>query len=118
MFQACFNVAFRQISVRSLQLELPSDLPETLPLLWIDSDQIHQVVVNLVVNAHQALEAKSNGDRCIRIVAEYEPGAQMVRLSISDNGAGIPPNIRSRIFDPISRRNRKASAPATLPIMS
>ncbi|MEK1932946.1 MAG: PAS domain S-box protein [Pararhizobium sp.] len=87
-------------NLRSAGVIVETDLPETLPPLWIDSDQIHQVIVNLVVNAHQALEAKSNGDRCILIAAEHEPGAQMVRLSISDNGPGIPPNIRSRVFDP------------------
>lgn len=87
-------------NLRSAGVIVETDLPETLPPLWIDSDQIHQVIVNLVVNAHQALEAKSNGDRRIRIAAENQPGAEMVRLSISDNGPGIPPNIRSRIFDP------------------
>lgn len=87
-------------NLQSAGVIVETDLPETLPPLWIDSDQIHQVIVNLVVNAHQALEAKGNGDRRIRIAAEHEPGAQRVRLSISDNGAGIPPNIRSRIFDP------------------
>lgn len=87
-------------NLRSAGVIVETDLPGTLPALWIDSDQIHQVIVNLVVNAQQALEAKSNGDRRIRIAAENEPGAEMVRLSISDNGPGIPPNIRSRIFDP------------------
>ncbi|MGQ3293707.1 MAG: hybrid sensor histidine kinase/response regulator, partial [Shinella sp.] len=87
-------------NLRSADIIVETDLPETLPPLWIDSDQIHQVIVNLVVNAHQALEAKNNGERRIRIAAESESGAQTVRMSISDNGPGIPPDIRPRIFDP------------------
>lgn len=87
-------------NLTSADIAVETDLLETLPLLWIDSDQIHQVIVNLLVNAHQALEAKSQGERRIRIAGESEPGTQMVRLSISDNGPGIPPDIRPRIFDP------------------
>jgi PAS domain S-box-containing protein len=87
-------------NMQSAGIIVETDLPETLPPLWIDSDQIHQVIVNLLVNAHQALEGNGKGERRILIAAENQPGAHMVLLSISDNGPGIPPNIRSRIFDP------------------
>jgi PAS domain S-box-containing protein len=87
-------------NLKSSGVVVEIDLPQTLPPLWIDGDQIHQVIVNLVVNACQALEEKTGGERRIRIAASHLSDAQVVEISISDNGAGIPPSIRSRVFDP------------------
>ena len=87
-------------NLRSSGVEVDIDLPKDLPALWIDADQIHQVIVNLVINAYQSLEEKTQGQRRIRISAEQEARAKAISLKISDNGTGIPPSIRSRIFDP------------------
>lgn len=87
-------------NLRSSGVEVDIDVPKDLPALWIDADQIHQVIVNLVVNAYQSLEEKTEGRRLIRISAEQDARAKTISLKILDNGAGIPPNIRSRIFDP------------------
>lgn len=92
-------------NLKSSGVDVETDLPQDLPALLIDDDQIHQVVVNLVINACQALEAKTDGPRRIRISAEHDLGTGTIgtgtiALRISDNGAGIPANIRSRIFDP------------------
>ncbi|WP_168166112.1 hybrid sensor histidine kinase/response regulator [Bosea sp. PAMC 26642] len=87
-------------NLQSSGVIVETDFPGGLPPIWVDGDQIHQVVVNLVINACQALEEKGDGDRRIRIAAEPLIGAGMVLLGISDNGPGIPASIRSRIFDP------------------
>ncbi|WP_428424130.1 PAS domain S-box protein [Pararhizobium sp.] len=87
-------------NLKSSGVVVETDFPDDLPPLWIDGDQIHQVIVNLVVNAYQALEEKTDGQRRIRIAAEHVPEAQTIVLRISDNGTGIPSSIRSRIFDP------------------
>ncbi|WP_246652216.1 PAS domain S-box protein [Rhizobium laguerreae] len=87
-------------NLKSSGVTVETDLPPALPLLWIDGDQIHQVIVNLIVNACQALEEKTDGPRRIRIEASYSPAGDTVSLRLSDNGAGIPASIRSRIFDP------------------
>lgn len=87
-------------NLKSSGVTVETDLPRTLPPLWIDGDQIHQVIVNLIVNACQALEEKTDGPRRIRIEASHNPVGETVSLRVSDNGAGIPASIRSRIFDP------------------
>ncbi len=70
-----------------------------------DTARLEQVVLNLVVNARQALEAM-RGERAmaeapleLRISTEIESDAFVV-VHVSDNGAGISPSLLSRIWDP------------------
>ena len=70
-----------------------------------DTARIEQVMLNLVVNARQALEAM-RGTRALgqlplelRIVTEVESDAYVV-VKVADNGAGISPTLLSRIWDP------------------
>jgi len=73
--------------------------PQQVKLI-ADRDQLHQVIVNLVVNAHQALDEKRGTDRRIRLRAARAAVGDAIEISVSDNGPGIPPAIRSRIFEP------------------
>ena len=73
---------------------------DTLPVLFLDSSQIHQVVLNLLVNAQQALEQAGGADRKIVVGITVDQKEGMVALTIDDNGPGVPEAIRSRIFDP------------------
>ncbi|MBV8548896.1 MAG: PAS domain S-box protein [Alphaproteobacteria bacterium] len=72
-------------------------LAEHLPAIIGDSDQLTQVITNLVLNAAQAMEGWS-GRREIKISTCIENG--MVVIRVSDTGPGIPPDIRSRVFEP------------------
>ncbi|MDP3553586.1 PAS domain S-box protein [Methylocystis sp.] len=85
--------------LRTAGIEVTKDVPADLPPLLADSDQLHQVLLNLVVNAKQALEAQP-APRRISIVARADQAAQTLDLHISDNGPGVPDAIRNRIFDP------------------
>jgi CheY-like chemotaxis protein len=58
------------------------------------------VIYNLVTNAHQAIRESGTGDR-IRITARHDREADVVEFRVSDNGPGVPKEIRSRIFDPL-----------------
>ncbi len=87
-------------NLHSSAVIIETDVAESLPSLWVDRDQIHQVLINLVINAHQALEEKRDGERRIRIKAQSLPAEGVMLLSVADNGPGISPDIRSRIFDP------------------
>ncbi len=86
-------------SLRTEGIELSVELAPDLPPVWADADQLNQVFVNLMVNAQQAL-AEVEGTRRIEIVSDYDKGRDRVRLRFSDNGPGIPDEIRSRVFDP------------------
>jgi two-component system NtrC family sensor kinase len=80
-------------------IELAKDVQPGLPRIWADGDQLHQVLVNLLVNAQQALEEIS-GPRRVTVTVRHDPAKSNVALTVSDNGPGIPEQIRNRIFDP------------------
>jgi len=73
------------------------DLDPHLPRLRIDVDKMKQVFLNLLMNARQA--SKERGGN-IRISTRYRPESGQVEIDFWDNGAGIPPEIIDRIFDP------------------
>ncbi|MBK9703141.1 MAG: HAMP domain-containing protein [Betaproteobacteria bacterium] len=82
------------------------DLDPGLPQVWIDEDQIKQVIMNILVNAQHATE--SGGSIAIRsrrhpTPLSPEPGAapiDMIEVSVVDTGCGIPDDDLQRIFDP------------------
>jgi signal transduction histidine kinase len=71
---------------------------EGLPQIHVDGDKMRQVFLNVLRNAHEALEAGGK----ISIVCEpvVEGGKRKVRIRISDNGPGIPEKDRENIFEP------------------
>jgi CheY-like chemotaxis protein len=72
---------------------------EGLPLLSADPDQLHQVLVNLIVNAQHALQDQSGTRRlAVRVAAGERPSD--VCIDVADNGPGIPEDLRRRIFEP------------------
>jgi CheY-like chemotaxis protein len=76
-------------------LELAPDLPD----IWADAHQLHQVVVNLVSNAHQALRAIETNRRII-LNTRLDAASGRVQLEVTDTGPGIPEDVQRRIFEP------------------
>jgi len=78
-------------------VEVVFDLAEDLPVLWADAHQLHQVVVNLVANAHQAMR-RAAAARRIRLTTRLD--RYRVWLEIADTGPGIPRELQAKIFEP------------------
>ena len=95
--QTAIDVARYGKSDEIVRVETHLD-PET-PRIAADPDQITQVILNLVLNAEQAIEKDGVGDR-VRIVTRRDPKTGMARLEVEDNGPGIPREIRARVFEP------------------
>jgi CheY-like chemotaxis protein len=90
---------------------LDLDLPGDLPVIRANAAQISQVVVNLVMNASEAIGERDGviGVHATRVAIGRHSSemdavnlceGEYVRLEISDTGCGIPEEIRFRIFDP------------------
>jgi len=67
-----------------------------IPQIMADPDKIRQVIMNIMLNAIQAVD---NGGR-VRIETYVPEVDSMVCIEISDNGKGIPPELQDRIFEP------------------
>lgn len=83
--------------LRTAGITVEKKLSPDLPSISGNADQLHQVFLNLIVNAQQAMESQPLPRR-LRILSDRHDG--QVRVRIIDNGPGIAPAIRSRIFDP------------------
>jgi signal transduction histidine kinase len=69
-----------------------------LPQCFFDRSQIHRVLLNLIMNAGDAVKKKSGDNR--RVEVSTSLGKKYIRVAVSDNGPGIPPHLREMVFDP------------------
>ena len=99
-----------QLLVRTLgeHIELITDLAQDLDLVLADPGQVEQVLVNLAVNARDAMPrggklviqtASTDVDETMAGPAGPAPGAY-VALKVSDTGTGIPKDVIDRVFEP------------------
>ena len=75
------------------------DLDPELPVLVGDPHQLHQVVLNLITNAQDAMRGRE-GPRMMVVGTSFDAATQRVSLEVSDTGPGIPSEVRSRLFEP------------------
>ena len=78
------------------RIALRSDIPANLPTVLGDSVQLQQVILNLVINAIEAMTGSEQRDLLIK--AERD-GTQRVKVSVHDTGQGLDPETLQRIFD-------------------
>ena len=90
-------------------IEIETDLPRTLWTIEADTTQMHQVFMNLCVNARDAMPqggplllAGENVELDQAAAAKFAKGrpGRFVRLSVTDAGSGIPPELMVRVFEP------------------
>jgi PAS domain S-box-containing protein len=90
---------------------LKINLDKDLPTVWGNASQIRQVLMNLVINASEAIGEKEGVIRVTtsRVTADegpvsnngvHLPAGDYVRLEVSDNGCGLTEEAKSKIFDP------------------
>jgi signal transduction histidine kinase/BarA-like signal transduction histidine kinase len=93
------TLALRAYEQRLTNIDVVTALASGLPPVFADPHQIQQVLLNLVINAEQAmLSANGRGSLVLRTWHEVERNA--VVLQVSDDGPGVPADVRTKIFDP------------------
>jgi len=85
--------------VDSLGVTTVSRLADAVPAIEGDPDQLTQVVVNLMLNASQAMSEQS-GSRVLTVETGYLAASRLVEIAVSDTGPGVPADLHRRIFDP------------------
>ncbi|MCX5745484.1 MAG: ATP-binding protein [Proteobacteria bacterium] len=79
----------------ALEIELAEGLPEVL----VDPGQLEQALLNLLLNARDAVEGVRDPTVTIRATAASDEGAAIV-ITVEDNGPGVADEARERLFDP------------------
>ena len=95
------------------QIAMELDIPEDVPQLKCRSQQIQQVVINLLTNAHDALNARYpeyDENKLIRITARTfeRDGEDWIRTTVEDHGTGMAQEVAQRIFDPFFTTKSRA----------
>ena len=89
-----YVVTLAKSSGAASRIEIQTELPTDLPLVECDEEKIKQVLLNLLINGAQAMP---QGGRVT--VSARQEGSDLA-VVISDEGPGVPENLKSRIFDP------------------
>lgn len=74
------------------------DLQKNLPLILVDAEQIKQVVLNLAINALQAMSESNGADKTLSFKTFQQDNSFIVE--VTDSGSGVDPRNLSKIFDP------------------
>jgi len=90
----CLSLVENQASFHNITIE--KDLQADLPTAVIDPSQIERVIMNMIINASEAMEA---GGR-LRIATRHDPRLHQIEVEFSDTGHGIPQEHLDKIFDP------------------
>jgi PAS domain S-box-containing protein len=83
---------------RLRKIAVARTLAPEVPAVLADPQQIQQVILDLLINAEQAIGERSGGE--IEIATSVDPAKKWVKVVIADNGPGIPVDIQGKIFDP------------------
>ena len=86
------------------RVEIKVAVPPELGPVVIDANQITQVLLNLVLNALQAVT-----DEGRILLGAFQPREGLLEIYVEDNGPGIPPELRKRIFDPFFTTKEKGT---------
>jgi signal transduction histidine kinase len=94
LYEALRLFGYRVTSSISAHLDVPADLPK----VRMPADRLERIAINLISNALDALGEK--GDLQIRARLHVQEGRRAVAIEFADDGRGIPPELRERLFQP------------------
>lgn len=92
------RAGLRLVQNKIKRYQVIADLDPELPTITGCTSKVEQVVVANLINAAEALGERAGG--MITLSTRAEDGGKSIRLSVSDNGPGMPEHIKSRVFDP------------------
>ena len=93
------TLALRAYEQRVTNVQVIDALAAGLPQVFADGHQIQQVLLNLVINAEQAM-LSANGRGVLVVRTWHDPDRESVILEINDDGPGVPDEVQPKIFDP------------------
>jgi PAS domain S-box-containing protein len=92
-------LALRAVAFRAQEIEVVRHYDEKLPRVQSDPLLLHQVFLNMVMNAEHAIAATGRGGR-IEMSTAVPRSRDRIVVTVRDTGTGIQPDVLSRIFEP------------------
>jgi len=93
------TLALRAYEQRMTNVTVLDALAAGLPQVFADGHQVQQVLLNLIINAEQAM-VSSHGRGTLVVRTWHDAQQESVILEINDDGPGIPEDLQPKIFDP------------------
>ena len=93
------TLTLRAYEQRLNNISIIDALASGLPQVFADPHQLQQVLLNLIINAEQAMLG-THGRGTLILRTWYEPDQEAVILEVNDDGPGVPEDLLPRIFDP------------------
>jgi len=93
-----------ELGQQSVRVE--TNLDSALPLVVADRGQLHQVFLNLITNAMEAMAAVADRTSVLTIASSMIPDTSEIVITLEDTGVGIPDKLGSRIFEPFFSTKR------------
>ena len=93
------TLALRAYEQHVSNIAIIDALAAGLPQVFADGHQVQQVLLNLIINAEQAM-LSSHGRGILVVRTWHDPTQESVVLEINDDGPGIPEDLQPKIFDP------------------
>src|SRR6266568_7661908 len=90
--------ALRSYHLTTLNITVNLELDDANPKAWANGSEVQQMLLNLLINAEQALTAVA--DRRVITIRTLTTSEQRIQLQVADTGPGIPLDIQEKIFDP------------------
>jgi C4-dicarboxylate-specific signal transduction histidine kinase len=92
-------IALVEVEFRRIGASVRTEMPEKLPPVVVDRVLLQQVMLNLIMNAVEAMRAVNDQARVLRIRTEEQAPGKIVVL-VQDSGVGLDPEHPSRMFEP------------------
>lgn len=93
------TLALRAYEQRAANVVIVPALAAGLPPIFADPHQIQQILLNLIINAEQAMLA-AHGRGTLILRSWHEPERDAVMLEVHDDGPGMPAEVQAKVFDP------------------
>lgn len=91
------TIALRSYEFGSANIRLVESYGEGMPSVVVSPEEIQQVILNLILNAEQAMRAANRGGTLTVITSGLD---ETITIEIRDDGPGVPPTLAGRVFEP------------------